>query len=68
MINLHRSKKNLLDEGIEKAKWILTNMFKHIQAALDMKQVILAGPFYYLIVQEVKKNTFNFLLLIYILN
>ncbi|CAH1732907.1 unnamed protein product [Aphis gossypii] len=50
---LSRSKKNLLDEGIERAKWVLTNMFRHIQAALDMKQVILAGPFYYLIVQEV---------------
>lgn len=53
MRNYYRSKKKLLDEGIERAKWILTNMFRHIQAALDMKQVILAGPFYYLIVQEV---------------
>jgi len=53
MINYYSSKKNLLDEGIERAKWILTNMFRHIQAALDMRQVILAGPFYYLIVQEV---------------
>lgn len=53
MKNYYRSKKKLLDEGIERAKWILTNMFRHIQAALDMKQVILAGPFYYLIVQEV---------------
>lgn len=51
--NYHSSKKTLLDQGIEKAKWILTNMFKHIQAALDMRQVILAGPFYYLIIQEV---------------
>jgi len=51
--NYYSSKKSLLDEGIEKAKWILTNMFRHIQAALDMKQVILAGPFYYLVVQEV---------------
>lgn len=50
---LFRSNKDLLDKGIEKAKWILTNMFRHVQAALDMKQVILAGPFYYLIVQEV---------------
>lgn len=48
-----RPKKELLDQGIEKAKWILTNMFRHVQAALDMRQVILAGPFYYLIVQEV---------------
>lgn len=48
-----RSKKELLDQGIEKAKWILTNMFKHVQASLDMRQVILAGPFYYLIIQEV---------------
>lgn len=48
-----RSKKDFLDQGIEKAKWILTNMFRHVQAALDMRQVILAGPFYYLIIQEV---------------
>ncbi|XP_022171893.1 cell division control protein 45 homolog [Myzus persicae] len=54
---LSRSKKNLLDEGIERAKWILTNMFRHIQAALDMRQVILAGPFYYLIVQEGTLNS-----------
>jgi len=53
VINYFSSKKNLLDEGIERAKWILTNMFRHIQAALDMRQVILAGPFYYLIIQEV---------------
>ncbi|VVC44592.1 CDC45 family [Cinara cedri] len=50
--SLSRSKKDLLDQGIEKAKWILTNMFRHVQAALDMRQVILAGPFYYLIIQE----------------
>lgn len=54
VINFYfRSKKDLLDQGIEKAKWILTNMFRHVQAALDMRQVILAGPFYYLIIQEV---------------
>ncbi|CAI6358306.1 unnamed protein product [Macrosiphum euphorbiae] len=57
MDSLSRSKKNLLDEGIERAKWILTNMFRHIQAALDMRQVILAGPFYYLIVQEGTLNS-----------
>ncbi|XP_025193122.1 cell division control protein 45 homolog [Melanaphis sacchari] len=52
MDSLSRSKKDFLDQGIEKAKWILSNMFRHVQAALDMRQVILAGPFYYLIVQE----------------
>uniref|UniRef100_A0A2H8TQS0 Cell division control protein 45 n=1 Tax=Melanaphis sacchari TaxID=742174 RepID=A0A2H8TQS0_9HEMI len=57
MDSLSRSNKNLLDEGIERAKWILTNMFRHIQAALDMRQVILAGPFYYLIVQEGTLNS-----------
>lgn len=54
MINYYSSKKNFINEGIERAKWILTNMFRHIQAALDMRQVILAGPFFYLIVQEVR--------------
>jgi hypothetical protein len=32
-------------------------MFRHVQAALDMRQVILAGPFYYLIIQEVYTTT-----------
>ncbi|XP_050530295.1 cell division control protein 45 homolog [Daktulosphaira vitifoliae] len=60
MDSLSRSKKDLLDQGIEKAKWILTNMFRHVQAALDMKQVISAGPFYYLIVQEGTLHSYHY--------
>jgi hypothetical protein len=42
-----------LEEGIEKAKRMLICIFKQVQAALDMHQVISAGPFVYLILQEV---------------
>jgi hypothetical protein len=48
-----RQKKCVLEEGIEKAKRMLTCVFKQVQAALDMHQVISAGPFLYLILQEV---------------
>jgi hypothetical protein len=50
---LSRQKKCVLEEGIEKAKRMLTCVFKQVQAALDMHQVIPAGPFVYLILQEV---------------
>lgn len=49
---LSRQKKCVLEEGIEKAKRMLTCIFKQVQAALDMHQVISAGPFVYLILQE----------------
>jgi hypothetical protein len=48
-----RQKKCVLEEGIAKAKRMLTCIFKQVQAALDMHQVISAGPFVYLILQEV---------------
>lgn len=34
-------------------------MFKHVQNALDMKQIVLAGPFYYFVIQEVRINFFS---------
>ncbi|KAJ9591492.1 hypothetical protein L9F63_001978, partial [Diploptera punctata] len=49
---LSRQNKNVLEEGIEKAKKMLTCIFKHVQAALDMNQVISAGPFLHLILHE----------------
>ena len=48
-----RSKKNLLEEGIEKAKLMLTGIFKMVQTSLDMQMVVSAGPFLYLVIQEV---------------
>lgn len=52
-----RTKKDLLDNGIEKSKKFLACMFRHVQNALDMRQVVLAGPFLYLVIQEVSFNT-----------
>ncbi|GFG35678.1 hypothetical protein Cfor_11465 [Coptotermes formosanus] len=49
---LSRYKKCVLEQGIEKAKQMLTCIFKQVQAALDMRQVVSAGPFVYLILQE----------------
>lgn len=48
-----RTRKELVDDGIEKSKKFLVCMFKHVQNALDMKQVISAGPFFYFVIQEV---------------
>ncbi|XP_065224624.1 cell division control protein 45 homolog [Planococcus citri] len=49
---LSRSKKDLLDEGIEKSKKFLGYMFRHVQNSLDMRQIISAGPFLYYVIQE----------------
>ncbi|PSN57117.1 Cell division control protein 45 [Blattella germanica] len=49
---LSRQNKSLLEDGIERAKRMLTCIFKQVQAALDMHQVVSAGPFIYLILQE----------------
>ncbi|KAJ4426617.1 hypothetical protein ANN_26415 [Periplaneta americana] len=49
---LSRQRKDILEAGIEKAKRMLTCIFKQVQAALDMHQVISAGPFIYLVLQE----------------
>lgn len=49
-----RIRKDLLSVGIEASKKFLTCMFSHVQTALDMKQVISAGPFLYFVLQEVR--------------
>lgn len=53
-VSLFRQKKDVLEDGIEKAKRMLTCIFKQVQAALDMHQVVSAGPFVYLVLQEVQ--------------
>lgn len=49
-----RTRRDLLDDGIEKSKKLLAVMFRHVQNALDRRQVIKSGPFYYMVIQEVK--------------
>ncbi|CAH0549110.1 unnamed protein product [Brassicogethes aeneus] len=49
---LSRTKKDLTDNAIEKAKVITKTLFKTVQSALDMKQIITAGPFIYYIIHE----------------
>ncbi|KAJ8889135.1 hypothetical protein PR048_008629 [Dryococelus australis] len=49
---LSRTRKDILDEGIEQAKQLLVCIFKQVQNLLDMRQVISAGPFVYVVLQE----------------
>ncbi|KAF7283659.1 cell division cycle protein 45 isoform X2 [Rhynchophorus ferrugineus] len=49
---LSRNKKDVIDNAIERAKIVAKTLFKTVQNALDMKQIINAGPFVYYIIQE----------------
>uniref|UniRef100_A0A182IUT9 Uncharacterized protein n=1 Tax=Anopheles atroparvus TaxID=41427 RepID=A0A182IUT9_ANOAO len=49
---LTRAKKQILDEGIELCKTLLTAIFKQVQSSLELHQVRSAGPFLYLVLQE----------------
>ncbi|XP_023015206.1 cell division cycle protein 45 [Leptinotarsa decemlineata] len=49
---LTRTKKTALHGAIEMAKDVTKILFKTVKSALDMKQIITAGPFIYHIVQE----------------
>jgi cell division control protein 45 len=49
---LSKIKKEVISKGIERAKIITTTMFKTVQGAIDMKQIITAGNFVYYIIQE----------------
>ncbi|CAG9862231.1 unnamed protein product [Phyllotreta striolata] len=57
---LARKKRDILNIAIEKAKDISKALFKTVQSALDMKQIITAGPFIYFIVQEGCLNWYMF--------
>ncbi|KAK3927335.1 Cell division control protein 45-like protein [Frankliniella fusca] len=57
---LSRSKKSLLEDGIERAKLMLTSIFKMVQGALDMQMVVSAGPFLYFVIQEGGLNARHF--------
>ena len=49
---LARNKKTILESGIEKAKVLLSAVFKQVKSSLEMGQVFSAGPFLYLILQD----------------
>lgn len=49
---LSRSNKEILDEGIEMGKTLLSAIFKQVQSSLEMHAVYSAGPFLYFILQE----------------
>ncbi|XP_033226952.1 cell division control protein 45 homolog isoform X2 [Belonocnema kinseyi] len=46
---LSRMKKDVLERGIEKAKEMLCNIYKTAQSILEMKQVLNAGTFLYVV-------------------
>ncbi|XP_031840909.1 cell division cycle protein 45 [Nomia melanderi] len=49
---LSRTKKDILESGIEKAKVMLSSIFKTAQGILQMKQIRSAGSFLYIIIPE----------------
>ncbi|KAI4486866.1 hypothetical protein M0802_012266 [Mischocyttarus mexicanus] len=49
---LSRTKKELLENGIEKAKLMLNNIFKTAQVILEMKQITNTGSFLYVVVPD----------------
>lgn len=57
---LSRTKRNILNNAIDRAKDISKTIFKAVQSALDMKQIITAGPFVYFIIQEGCPNWYMF--------
>ncbi|XP_076302103.1 cell division control protein 45 homolog [Lasioglossum baleicum] len=57
---LSRTKKDILENGIEKAKFMLTSIFKTAQSILQMKQIRSAGSFLYIIIPEGNTDSFVF--------
>ncbi|XP_014206971.1 cell division control protein 45 homolog [Copidosoma floridanum] len=49
---LVRTNKDILDKGIEKAKTMLVSIFKTAQGTLELKQVVNAGTFLYILLSE----------------
>ncbi|XP_055715847.1 cell division control protein 45 homolog [Phlebotomus papatasi] len=52
MDSLGRANRAKLDGGIERAKHLLTGIFRQVQSVLEMHQVKAAGPFLYYILTE----------------
>lgn len=49
---LSRSNKEILDEGIDICKQLLSTTFKQVQSSLELHAIYSAGPFLYYIMQE----------------
>ncbi|XP_058464632.1 cell division control protein 45 homolog [Malaya genurostris] len=49
---LSRNNKQILDDGIELCKTLISAIFKQVQSSLEMHAVYSAGPFLYFILQE----------------
>lgn len=49
---LSRNQKSLLESGIEKAKVLLSAIFKQVKTSLETGQIFSAGPFLYFILQD----------------
>lgn len=49
---LSRNKKNTLEGGVEKAKVLLNGIFKQVKTSIETHQVLSAGPFLYLFLQD----------------
>ncbi|KAK2723683.1 hypothetical protein QYM36_002129 [Artemia franciscana] len=49
---LTRSKTDLLENGIERAKLLLSAIYRQVHTLLDMNQVFAAGPFLYAVLLE----------------
>lgn len=57
---LSRTKKDTLESGIEKAKFILSSIFKTAQTILQMKQIRSAGSFLYVIISQGATDNYVF--------
>ncbi|OXU30770.1 hypothetical protein TSAR_002281 [Trichomalopsis sarcophagae] len=57
---LTHSNKDLLDRGIEKAKNVLVHIYKTAQSILELKQVINAGTFLYVVLADSIMNSHMF--------
>ncbi|CAG9770153.1 unnamed protein product [Ceutorhynchus assimilis] len=49
---LSRTKIDVINNALERAKIIVQSLFKTVQSALDRKQIITAGSFVYYVIQE----------------
>lgn len=49
---LLKTQKEVLDKGIEKAKSMLVHIYKTAQSILELRQVVNAGSFLYIVISE----------------
>ncbi|XP_043253620.1 cell division control protein 45 homolog [Colletes gigas] len=58
---LSRTKKNILESGVEKAKIMLSSIFKTAQSILQMKHIRSAGSFLYIIIPDGSADNYIFM-------